>query len=228
MSVTSALPSQCVLSLGGEEVHLRAERALWWPSRRTLVVADLHLGKEEALLELGIPVPIGVIDETLERLHRLLKEINAARLLVLGDLVHHRSGLTAEVIDRVTEWRRTFAGLVELVPGNHEATVRQLPEAWEVTRLASEVREGPFICLHEPEARDEGYLLGGHLHPMVRIEGRVDRLLLPCFVIGVKRAILPAFTRFSRGVRVEAAVGDRVVAIADQALVEVPPSLAAS
>ena len=36
------------LLLAGERLELRADRSLFWPARRTLVVADLHFGKADA------------------------------------------------------------------------------------------------------------------------------------------------------------------------------------
>ena len=41
----------------GEPVHALADRALWWPARRRLVIADLHLGKGDAFRHAGIAVP---------------------------------------------------------------------------------------------------------------------------------------------------------------------------
>jgi len=39
------------------EVVLLPERAVWWPATRTLLVADLHLGKCETLRANGAPMP---------------------------------------------------------------------------------------------------------------------------------------------------------------------------
>lgn len=224
MTETLVTARDLTVPIRGERLHLLPDRAMWWPRRQTLVVADLHLGKEESFVDLGIPVPTGVLGETLARLERLHVATAARRLVVLGDLVHRQEGLTDDVVDAVARWRERFDGELDLVPGNHDEFVRRLPASWRVARLAAAVLDPPFVHLHDASPHAGGYALGGHLHPVVRLDGRVDRLLLPCFVIGDRRAVLPAFTRFSRGVRVLPENGDRIYAIAEGAVVEVPPS----
>lgn len=225
MTDTLVTARDLTVPIRGERLHLLPDRAVWWPRRRTLVVADLHLGKEESFLELGVPMPSGVLEETLARLERLLAATGARRLVVLGDLVHRQEGLTDGVVEAVARWREAFDGDLDLVPGNHDELVKRLPAEWRVARLAAAVLDPPFVHLHDALPHAGGYALGGHLHPVVRLDGRVDRLLLPCYVVGDRRAVLPAFTRFSRGVRVLPERGDRIYAIADGAVIEVPPSL---
>lgn len=219
-----ATAGDLALPICGERLHLLPERALWWPRTQTLIVADLHLGKEESFLDLGIPMPTGVLDETLARLDRIVAATHARRIVVLGDLIHRKQGLSEAVVDQVAAWRARFDGDFELVPGNHDDHVPAMPASWRVAHRAAAVLDPPFVHLHDAVPHPEGYALGGHLHPVVRIEGRVDRLLLPCFVIGDRRAILPAFTRFSRGVRMLPESGDRIYAVADGMVVEVPSS----
>ena len=89
--------------IGGEEVELLPERALWWPATRTLAVADLHWGKEETFHAFGIPVPGGVLADDLSRLGAAVERTRPARLLVLGDMVHGR--LHPGAIGEVGAWR---------------------------------------------------------------------------------------------------------------------------
>ena len=62
---------------GGEQLWLMPERAAWWPARRTLLVADLHLGKSETIRSFGAPIPSGVLDESLGRLSRAIARTGA-------------------------------------------------------------------------------------------------------------------------------------------------------
>lgn len=211
----------------GERLHLLPERAIWWPRRRTLIVADLHLGKEEALLELGVPMPRGVLEETIARLDSLVRSLSPDRLVVLGDLIHARAGLTAEVVEAFAKWRRCFDGWLDLVPGNHDSLAPVLPRSWGVRRLATAVLDAPFVHVHDARPHAGGYALGGHLHPVVRLRGRLDRLQFPCFVIGTRRAVLPAFTLFSAGVRVTPESGDRIYAIVDGEVMDLSPGACA-
>ena len=43
----------------GERLQLHADRALYWPARGRLLIADLHLGKGDVFRRAGIAVPRG-------------------------------------------------------------------------------------------------------------------------------------------------------------------------
>jgi metallophosphoesterase superfamily enzyme len=60
------------------------------------------------------------------------------------------------------------------------------------------------------------------VHPAVRIASAGESARLPCFVIGRERAILPAFGRFTGMADLDHAHDDRIVAIAGDALFELP------
>ena len=74
--------------MAGERLVALADKGLYWPARSTLFVADVHLGKDSAMLASGIPVPFGATTETLLRLSGLLALTGATSLVLLGDLWH--------------------------------------------------------------------------------------------------------------------------------------------
>ena len=65
---------------------VRADRTLYWPARKTLFLADLHLGKGAAFRAEGRPVPEGSTAETLRRLSNAICETACERVILLGDL----------------------------------------------------------------------------------------------------------------------------------------------
>jgi metallophosphoesterase superfamily enzyme len=81
----------------------------------------------------------------------------------------------------------------------------------------------PFLACHHLQKPRTGYALCGHVHPGVRIWGAGESARLPCFVIGRERAILPAFGRFTGMADIVRVQSDRIVAIAGDALFELPP-----
>jgi uncharacterized protein len=203
-------------------VELLPERALHWPEAGVLAVADLHWGKTESFQQHGIPLPLGVLDDDLARLSAALHGTRARRLLLVGDLVHSRQGLTADVIRNVTAWRETHPDLeVVLIRGNHDRHVRALPPAWRMEDRAEVLDEGPFRFAHHPDPAPGRYVWAGHLHPMVRLGGGADRLRLPCFHLMPGVGVLPAFSAFTGGLDVRRRKSDRVFAVADRAVVEV-------
>lgn len=202
------------VTLAEERVTLWPERALGWGD--AVYVADLHWGKEASFRAHGVPLPGGMLAEGLARLSALVARSACRRLVVLGDLVHDRAGLTEAVVDQVAAWRAAHADLsVALVRGNHDRWAPELPAAWGVEELGASHDDGPFHLVHDPEPGAHArYTLGGHLHPVVALGGRADRLTLPCFLLGPTHGVLPAFNTFTRGARVSRRDG-RVFVVAD-------------
>jgi DNA ligase-associated metallophosphoesterase len=213
---------RCQVRVGGTLLELLPERALYWPEAGLLAVADLHWGKTESFQQHGIPLPGGVLEDDLARLSAALSATGARRLLLLGDLIHSRQGLTPTLIQRLAAWRESHAGVeLVLVRGNHDRHVKTLPPEWRLEVLESHADEGPFRFAHHPEPAPGRYVWAGHLHPMVRLSGRGDSLRLPCFHVGRDVGVLPAFSAFTGGLNVSRRPGERVFAIAEPAVVEV-------
>ncbi len=90
-----------------ERFEFLAEKALWRPEGRELLIADLHLGKAEVFQAHGIPLPSDGDRGTLNPLLDLCARVQPKTLIILGDLVHGPLGLTASL-------RETLAALPEL------------------------------------------------------------------------------------------------------------------
>lgn len=215
--------------LDGEPVVLHPERALELPRLHTLVVADVHWGKATALRAQGIPVPPGGTTADLHRLSTLLRLTHATRLLVLGDLAHSRHGWEPRALEPVRAWRAAWPELeIMLVRGNHDQHAGDPPAILSILAMEPPFILGPFQCTHEPpELRAAtahaiaARTLCGHVHPNLRLRGRgADRLRLPCFVLGPRALILPAFSTFTGGGAWEPVAGERAFAIVDQHVVE--------
>jgi uncharacterized protein len=208
------------VTVAGELMSLLAQRAAYWIERRTLIIADLHVGKSEIYRALGVPVPGGVMEESLGRLRLVMEVTGAERLVVLGDLVHGPRGLTDEVVHDFAAWRAGIDAEIVLVRGNHDRKVRTLPPSWRVQEAGDRVEEGPFVFVHEPCEQKKGFPWCGHLHPTVVLSDRNGFVRLPCFHVSKKRAMLPAFNVFTRGVCVEREPGDRVYAVGEGKVIE--------
>jgi DNA ligase-associated metallophosphoesterase len=221
------------LELAGVAVRLLAARALWWPGERTLFVADVHLGKAESFRALGVPVPAGPTESTLQRLGELVDALGARRLVVLGDLLHARPAQAAATLGPLRAWRRARAGLhCVLVRGNHDDRAGDPPADLGIETVDAPSPLGPFALCHEPAgsvdpAAAGGYRLAGHQHPAVRLTGRAGAALrLPCFRVGTAEAVLPAFGDFTGAATIARGAGERVFAIAGDAVLEVPAARA--
>lgn len=211
------------LTLQEEPVRLLPERALFLPRTRTLVVADVHLGKDTSFRAAGIPIPGDTTAETLERLTQAMARTAAARVIFLGDLVHARSSLDEQTVTAVAAWRAAHAAIeMILVPGNHDARAGRLPDAWQLVIAADELLEPPFVFKHHPEASPRGYALAGHLHPAVRLMGRGrQRERLACFLLRPAYGVLPAFGTFTGAYTVTPQADDRVFVVAQDHVIAV-------
>jgi DNA ligase-associated metallophosphoesterase len=210
----------------GEHVVLHAERALHWPRERTLFVADVHLGKAAAFRAGGVPLPRGSTAADLARLARLIEHTAATRVVVLGDLLHAKAGRVDALAAAFVAWRNRHASIdVLLVRGNHDARAGDPPANWQIRCVDEPFALPPFIACHMTDAPPSGYALCGHLHPGVRIHGAAEQSAwLPCFVLGERRAILPAFGRFTGLAAITRAPDERIVAIAGRTLFALPSS----
>lgn len=212
------------IEVAGEVVRLLAGRAAFWCARRTLIVADLHLGKSETFRAAGVPVPAGDADEQLARLGAIILAMQAERVIVVGDLLHAPSGLSASLCERVERWRARHTLPVIVVPGNHDRGLDRVAEAWRLTLAPGTLDEGVFAFCHDPETPNPAgrFCWAGHLHPAVRLRLGAERLRLSCFWIHAGGAVLPAFSRFTGGAPVRPKASDRVFALTDDEILEAP------
>lgn len=216
----------------GEVLELRPERAVWWEREATVFVADLHLGKAAAFRSAGVPVPHGTTGADLARLGALLDATGARRLVVLGDLIHARSGRAAETMEAVAAWRASRREVeVVLVRGNHDRQAGDPPPEWGMTCVDGPHAMGPLTLVHEPPERIRRgvHTVSGHLHPAVameRADGRAGGMRAACFWIRGGAGghggclVLPAFGSFTGTAVVRPRVGDRVFPVGVGGVVE--------
>lgn len=213
------------IDCAGEQLLLHHDRAVYWPRRRMLLVADVHLGKEWAFGRAGLAVPGGVTEGDLDRLARLAAQFDAGELVVLGDFTHAPPGGQDRWLTAIATWLDCLDDLgvaVSIVAGNHDRPVTRQRLDARIRWFAESRVEAPFVLQHEPEADARGYGLGGHLHPAVRLRTGSDRLRLPVFWFRRDHAVLPAFGTFTGGQNVRPDADERVYAVGPDAVVPLP------
>jgi hypothetical protein len=224
---------------GSVALRLIPERAAFVEATGTLLVADLHLDKPEAYRREGVPMPEGILEEMLDRLARAIERTGAREVIVLGDLLHSRRGADRRTDERFAAWRERHPIPMRLVGGNHDRAASRHLGTWRIGDAGHEATleavGGVLHLRHEPgagrgplDSRDHAdgsprqeACVAGHLHPMASLASGTRRLLLPCFHASSAALVLPAFTAFASGVRVQPAPGERVYAIAEGRVIEV-------
>ena len=205
--------------VAGETVLLLAEKALYWPARKMLVVADIHFGKAASFRAQGVPVPRGTTSQNLAALDALMAIHPIGHIMFLGDFLHARAAHATATLAAMLAWRlRNPALKLTLVRGNHDRHAGD-PAASLAIELVDEPYElAPFSFCHHPDIGAGGYALAGHIHPSYLLATRFDALRLPCFVVGPQRMILPSFGAFTGGFLVTPAPGEAVYVSSGEAV----------
>lgn len=210
--------SDGVLNWCEEQLILLPQRALWWPARQALFIADPHFGKAATFRAARIPLP----DETaadLQRLDQLIDQTRPESLIILGDLLHHRRGRCPTVFETIRQWRQRQRLLqIKLVVGNHDRHAGLPPADWEIESLTEPVNNTPFEWWHHPPFSLAQPAVAGHLHPKLKQQMAGDRVVAPCFLLRSNTLVLPAFGSFIDGLAVEPQPGDTYFVIAGDSI----------
>ena len=204
------------VALAGETLELCAERAAYWPRRRMLLVADPHFGKAASFRALGVRVPRGTTEGALARLDTLMTRLAPERVVFLGDFLHAREGRNDETFRLLAEWRARHGAIaMRLVRGNHDKRAGDPPGEVGIECVDGPVTEPPFALAHHPTRVAGAYVLAGHVHPCAVLIGRGrQRERLPCFWLGHRTGVLPAFGEFTGCAEVTPNEGDTVWVVA--------------
>jgi len=142
--------------------------------KKTLVIADPHLGWEMALRDKGIHVP-SQTPKLLQKLTALLSKHKPDRLLILGDVkytvVSTEPGEWQDIPDFFTQLR-SYVGDIAIVRGNHDANLEPLlPENVRLLPATGTII-GDIGLFHghkwpSPMLLKCKTLVMGHLHPVV-------------------------------------------------------------
>ena len=182
------------IKINGSHFDLHPSGALFWREKKTLMLADVHLGKVAHFRKNGIAVPRKAEGAFYEKMTLLFNAFEIKRLLFLGDLFHSFQN---------NEWH-LFSAWVEkqkinliLIEGNHDV----IPD-WKFKQLGlsvvRELREEGFYFSHYPNEKEKDFVFCGHVHPGVKLKGAgLQQLKVPCFYRSANQLILPAFGAFT-------------------------------
>jgi DNA ligase-associated metallophosphoesterase len=211
-------------NLLGQDLLLLPQRAIYWCQGKTLIAADVHLGKVGHFRKAGIAVPRDMEQNELAVLSDLIFEHKPKKIIFLGDFFH--SDMNADW-DWFILWRSQFPKLeIILIKGNHDIIDDKYYEQLNIV-LYDQLLIGPFLMVHHPLIEEDlqqakGYSFCGHIHPGVSLAGRArQQVTLPCFAFGARQAILPSFGKFTGRVAIRSNKSDRIFAIAKDKVIAI-------
>lgn len=191
-------------------------KALWVPKEKILILADLHIGYEEALSKQGVLMPRTQFKETRREIEELLQEVKPKIIVINGDLKHEFGEISSQ------EWHETIAVLdlllekarVVLIKGNHDTILEPIAKKRNL-----EVKEfycfdsGNACILHgnkiliDSEVHKAKILIIAHEHPAVSLHEGSKTEQYKCFLLGKWRSkqiiVMPSFFPILEGTDVK-------------------------
>ena len=181
----------------GETLQALPQGALYWPARRLLAVADLHLEKGSSYAVAARKLlPRHDTRQTLAALAALIDALAPETVVCLGDSFHDR-----EAVARLADAERAEIGRLTArtrfvwLAGNHDPAPP--PAGWG--EVAEEIDEGPLVFRHEAHFGPVKGEISGHYHPVAALTVRGRGFRRRCFLTDGRRLILPAFGAYAGG-----------------------------
>jgi len=183
-------------SFSGHDLTALPQGALFWPARRALLVADLHLEKASWFAKSGQMLPPYDSIATLADLTAIVAATDAAEIWCLGDSFHDQAGC-----DRLpAEARALLTALTQRtrwtwITGNHDPGIADHCGG----EIVEEAEVEGLLLRHEADPSESRPELSGHFHPKLRIHLRGRLVSRRCFVATERKLILPAFGALTGG-----------------------------
>ncbi len=181
----------------GETLQALPQGALYWPARRLLAVADLHLEKGSSYaVSARKLLPRHDTRQTLTALAALIDALQPATVVCLGDSFHDREAVARLADEERGEIERLTARTHFIwIAGNHDRAPP--PVGWG--EVAEEIDETPLVFRHEAHFGPVTGEVSGHFHPVAALSVRGRGFRRRCFLTDGNRLILPAFGAYAGG-----------------------------
>jgi len=186
---------------------------LFLEKQKILVIADSHIGYEEALNKQGVLIPRLQFKEILKHLEPVFKQVKPEMIVMLGDIKHEFGTISRQ------EWRDTLnlldylmskANNVVLIKGNHDTILGPLAEKKGLIVRDSFISNG-ILFLHGHKLMDEKgetfkrakTIIIGHEHPAISLRDgpRIEKY--KCFLLGKFKKknliVMPSFNFVTEG-----------------------------
>ncbi|MBW2994813.1 metallophosphoesterase [Candidatus Woesearchaeota archaeon] len=194
------------------EIHAGIEiidLALYLKKEKILILADFHIGYEEALTKQGFLVPRFQFKDMSERLENIFKKVKPKIIIINGDIKHEFGQISEQ------EWRETLK-LIDylskksekliLIRGNHDTILGPIAKKRNI-ETAAEYKTGNTLIIHGHKIpkldKKIKKIIIAHEHPCVSLKEGPKIEKYKCFLKGkFKNKILivqPSFNLVTEG-----------------------------
>ncbi len=162
---------------------------------RALVIADAHLGFEEAMGEAGLYLPRGQLKQLIQDLGAAFNMLDISQVIIAGDLKHRFEKLGVQEkkeIEEILSFFKKKSSNVVFIRGNHDNYASIVTSRFGVEPRPY-YKVGAFLIIHghqglgeaisEDLLRDVEVIIYGHEHPSISIRDRLGKIAkFPCFL----------------------------------------------
>jgi hypothetical protein len=183
--------------------------ALYLTKYKALIIADSHIGFEEALNKQGILIPRFHFKDLVQRLEKILSKVKPELIVINGD-VKHEFGTISE-----QEWRHTLrlidflsrhCNKLILLKGNHDKALGEIAEKRKVV-IADNLILGDILITHGhklvKELRGIRTIIIGHEHPAIGLREKFRVEVFKCYLKGKYKGrtliVQPSFNLVTEG-----------------------------
>ncbi len=185
--------------------------ALFLEKKKTLIIADLHIGYEEALNKQGMLVPRFQFKEICQRLMNILEKTKPEIVIINGDLKHEFGTISEQ------EWRETLKILdliskyckkIILIKGNHDTILGPIAKKRNI-EVVEDYKINNLLILHGHKLvkTNAETLIIGHEHPAISLRKGLRQEKFKCFLKGkYKRKnliVMPSFCLVTEGTDIQ-------------------------
>ena len=180
--------------------------------KNTLIIADIHIGIEEAMNRQGVFVPRFQFSDILNRMKGILDALKGRkieRIVINGDLKHEFGTISDQ------EWRHTLkfidflgahCGEILLVKGNHDTILGPIANKRKL-KIVENVELGDILICHGDKVLEDigkyNTIIIGHEHPAISLREGSRVETYKCYLVGKykgKRLIVqPSFNLVMEG-----------------------------
>lgn len=185
--------------------------SLYLPKHKTLVIADLHIGYEEALNKKGVLVPRLQFKDICRRLNSILEKTKPSVVVINGDIKHEFGRISDQ------EWRETlkildliskYAKKIVLVKGNHDTILGPIAKKRNIS-VVNDYRIDDILITHGHKInnKEAKIIIIAHEHPAITLRKGVRQEKFKCFLKGKYRKqdliVMPSFCLVTEGADIQ-------------------------
>jgi putative SbcD/Mre11-related phosphoesterase len=192
---------------------------------KILIIADLHIGIEKQLYDLGINVS-SQTNLMKDRIISLCKKLKPKKIFLLGDIKHNIPSYSYKEKKDVKDFLLTLISFCEIniIPGNHDGNIKKISPNEVIIHPSDGFIFKNLGLIHghrwpSPNLMLCKNLVFGHTHPTIMLEDRLGyKKFEPCWIKGeitkkalkvkypnsknIKFVVVPAFNPLCGGIAV--------------------------